>query len=47
MSSGESCTAKIEDFSIKNITEEKLLEVKFDCNISFENHVTALCKKGN
>ena len=47
VSSGESFTAKIEDFSIKNITEEKLLEVKFDWNISFENHVTSLCKKGN
>ena len=47
LSSGERCTAKIEDFSIKNITKEKLLEVKFDCNISFQNHVTSLCKKGN
>ena len=38
-------TAKIEDFSIKNRTEEKLLGVKFDSNLSFENHVTSLCKK--
>ena len=29
VSSHESCTAKIEDFSIKNGTEEKLLGVKF------------------
>ena len=27
VSSGESCTAKFEDFSIKNSTEEKLLGV--------------------
>ena len=30
----ESCTAEIEDFSIKNSTEEKLLAVKFDSNLS-------------
>ena len=45
VSSNESCTAKIEDFSIRNSTEEKLLGVKFDSNFSFENHVTSLCKK--
>ena len=33
----ESCTAKIEDFSIKNGTEEKHLEVEFDSKLSFEN----------
>ena len=43
-SSDESYTAKIEDFSIKNSTEEKLLGVKFDSNLSFENYVTSLCK---
>ena len=45
VSSNESCTAKIEDFSTKNSTGEKLLGVKFDYNLSFENHVTSLCKK--
>ena len=47
VSSDESCTAKIEDFSIKNSTEEKLLEVKFDSNLSFESHITSLCKKAS
>ena len=47
VSSGERCTAKIEDFSIKNSTEEKLLGVKFDSNLSFESHITSLCKKGS
>ena len=47
VSSNESCTAKIEGFSIKNSTEEKLLRVKFDYNLSFENHVTSLCKKAS
>ena len=45
VSSDETCTAKIEDFSIKSSTEEKLLGVKFGSNLSFENHVTHLCKK--
>ena len=43
----ESCTAKIEDFSIKNSTEEKLLGVKFDSNLSFEIHITSLYKKAS
>ena len=47
MTTDESCTAKIEDFSIKNSTEEKLLGVKFDSNLSFENLVTSLCKKAS
>ena len=47
VSSNESCTTKIEDFSIKNSTEEKLLGVKFDANLSIENHVTSLCKKAS
>ena len=34
VSSDESCTAKIEDLSIKNNTEEKRLGVKFDSNLS-------------
>ena len=42
--SDKSCTAKIEDFSINNSTEGKLLGVKFDSNLSFENNVTSLCK---
>ena len=47
VSSDGSCTAKIEDFNIKNTTEVKMLGVKFDSNLSFENHVTSLCKKAS
>ena len=44
MSFDENCTAKIEDFSIKNSSEEKLLGVKSDSNLYFENHITSVCK---
>ena len=47
VSSYERCTAKIEDFSIKNSTKEKLLGAKFDSNLSFESHITSLCKKAS
>ena len=47
VSSDESCTTKIGDFSIKNRTKEKLLGVKFDSNLSFESHITSLCKKAS
>ena len=47
VSSDESCTAKIEDFSIKNSTEKKLSGLKLDSNLSFESHITSLCKKAS
>ena len=47
VSSDENCTAKIEDFNIKNRTEKKLLGVKFDSNLSFEGHIASLCKKAS
>ena len=43
--SDESCTAKIEDFSIKNSTKENLLRIKLDSNLSSENHVTSFVKR--
>ena len=45
MSSDESCAAKVEDFSITNSTDKKLLGEKIDTNLSFENHVMAKKKK--
>ena len=45
VSSDENCTARVEDFIMKNDTEEKLLGVKLNSNLSFENHVTSHCKR--
>ena len=45
VSSDERCTAKIEDFSIKNSTEEKLLGVKFDFNLFFLRVISPLLVK--
>ena len=38
-------TAKIGELDVKNSREEKLLGVKIDTKLSFENHVSSLCKK--
>ena len=35
VNSDKSCTAKIEDFGIKNGTKEKKLLVRYDSNLSF------------
>ena len=38
-------TAKIGELDVKNSMEEKLLGVKIDRKLSFDNHVSTLCKK--
>ena len=40
-------TAKVGEFDVKNSREEKLLGVKIDTKLSFENHVSSFCKKAN
>ena len=40
-------TAKIGELDVKNSMEEKLLAVKIDSKLSFENHVSSLCKKAS
>ena len=38
-------TAKIGEFNVKDSREEKLLGIKINSKLSFENHVSSLCKK--
>ena len=40
-------TVKIGEFDVQNSREEKLLGVKTDAKLSFENHVSFLCKKAS
>ena len=40
-------TAEIGEFEVKNSREEKFLSVKIDTKLSFENHVSSLCKKAS
>ena len=39
------CQHKIGNFDITNTKSEKLLEVKFDHKLSFDYHISELCKK--
>ena len=39
--------ANIGEFVINNSNEEKLLGIKIDTKLSFENHVSSLCKKAS
>ena len=40
-------TAKIREFDVKNSREEEIAGVKIDSKLSFENHVSSLCKKAS
>ena len=40
-------SVNINGFQITNCTEEKLLGIKFDCKLSFKNHVSSLFKKAS
>ena len=42
-----SVSANIREFVINNSNEEKLLGIKIDTTLSFENHVSSLCKKAS
>ena len=47
VNTNESVKITIRDVDINNSSCEKLLGMKFDNKISFDEHITNLCKKGN
>ena len=45
VSTNNTVKIKIGNFDITNSKNEKLLGVKFDHKLSFDNHISELCKK--
>ena len=46
VSTNNTVKIKIGNFDITNSKSEKLLGVKFDHKLSFDDHISELCKKG-
>ena len=47
VTTNKTVSANIENHKIKNGSEEMLLGVKIDSKLSFENHISSLCKKAS
>ena len=47
LTTNSAVSANIEEFVINNSNEEKILGIKTDIKLSFENHVSSLCKKAS
>ena len=45
LTTNEEKTINLEGYDIQSSQEERLLGIKFDTKLSFENHVISLCKK--
>ena len=47
INTSDKVNSKIENFHIYNIKCEKLLWVKFDHKLTFDDHISELCKKAS
>ena len=47
VSSSDAVNLRVSEYDIKNSECEKLLGVKFDNKLTFEKHITDICRKAN
>ena len=47
VSGTQKANSKIENFCISSSESEKVLGIKFDCQLTFNEHITDLCKKAS
>lgn len=47
VSSSKNINIRVSEYDIKNSEYEKLLGVKFDSKLTFENHIVDICRKAS
>ena len=47
VSTSQEVSLNVNNFKIKNNDCEKLLDVKFDCKLRFDRHITDLCRRAS
>ena len=47
VSSSENASIWVDEYDVRKSECEKLLDVKFDTKLTFENHITDICSKAS